>query len=652
MSQVTAPIRLPASTDAPEIAALEEDLRGGRRDWFKGSSSFLASLIFHMSAVILLALLTFDPPPDPAAHAVILEDIVEEPLDRPLEDELDQLEHLATEMSITHMPSAVAGLAGTAPASLSAPQLETKLLEDMIGPEVSQVDLQLINKPNDAMMQELPVGTQGAVNAVVGDYNEAMDRITQELVWMLDKGEVCVVWLFDQSESMKDDQQKIRARIHRVYDELGIVGVAKDEALTTGVASFGSGFELHTRTPTSEREAIDQAIAEIPVDPSGEEMTCQAVVETVNRHRRYAQIAKRQLAIILVTDESGNSDNNQRFLEDAIAACRRADCRVYVLGREAMFGYPEAKVRWQDPQNGNVHLLPIDRGPETALIEQLQTDGFGIRRDAMPSGYGPYEQVRLAKETGGIFFMLPGEESNINELNDHRYEVAAMEPYRPDLRPRRDLMREAMQDPLQAVLTKVIYDLNPYEESVSKVIEIRRFFSADFEQLRTQVRFEQAKMLTYIDYLDKAIEAIEKARTLRDASPSPRQQANYDLLYAQLLAYRVRAYEYGAYLTEFVKNPPQVPPPPSRAHEFRGWSLDTVDKLFAEEITKADIEHSRELLQEIIAEYPGTPWSSRAKWELERGFGIALVPSFFDTTRFPRRRGTGPAPPPTPIPKL
>lgn len=642
---------MPADAPAPEIPPLEDD-HGATNDLFRGSSSFLASLIFHMVLVIFLALLTFDPPKDRAAHAVILDDVVEEPLERPLEDELDELEHLATEMSITKMPSAVSGLAGMAPASLSAPQLETKLLEDMIGPQISQVDLQLINKPNDSLMKELPVGTQGVANVVVGDYNEAMDRLTQELVWMLDKGEVVAVWLFDQSESMKDDQAKIRQRIKRVYDELGIVGVAKDEALTTGVASYGGGFELHTRTPTSNREDIDAAIAEVPVDPSGEEMTCQAIIEAVNRHRRYAQIAKRQMAIILVTDESGNSDNNQRFLEDAIQACRRADARVYVLGREAMFGYPEAKVRWEDPQNGNIHLLPIDRGPETALIEQLQTDGFGIRRDAMPSGYGPYEQVRLARETGGIFFMLPGEEKNINELNDHRYDVAAMEPYRPDLRPRRDQARDAMQDPLQGVISKVIYDLNPYEESVANVIEIRRFFSPNFDQLSTQVRMEQAKMLTYIDYLDKAIAATEKAQPLRDASPSVRQQANFDLLYAQLLAYRVRAYEYGAYLTEFVKNPPPVPNPPTPKHEFRGWALDTVNKLSAESITQGDIEHSRELLKEIIEEHPGTPWASRAKWELERGFGIALVPSFFDTTRFPQRRGNGPAPPPTPIPKL
>ena len=32
-----------------------------------------------------------------------------------------------------------------------------------------------------------------------------------------------VVWLFDESDSMKDDQKEIRERFHKVYEELGLV---------------------------------------------------------------------------------------------------------------------------------------------------------------------------------------------------------------------------------------------------------------------------------------------------------------------------------------------------------------------------------------------------------------------------------------------
>ncbi|MFI4876735.1 MAG: hypothetical protein ACIALR_15400, partial [Blastopirellula sp. JB062] len=126
MTSVSTPAEMP--TDS----AAREDNSSFRRkrsygEWFRDSSSFLASLIFHMGAVILLALLTIEPMADQSKKAIVLEDIVEEPLERPLEEELDQLDLVATEMSITQMTNAVSGLSGAAAASLSAPQFETEL---------------------------------------------------------------------------------------------------------------------------------------------------------------------------------------------------------------------------------------------------------------------------------------------------------------------------------------------------------------------------------------------------------------------------------------------------------------------------------------------------------------------------------------------
>ncbi|MCC9608877.1 VWA domain-containing protein [Blastopirellula sp. JC732] len=608
----------------------------------------MASLIFHLALVILLALLTFDSAQDKGVREIILDEAAEEPLERLLEEDLHELTELATEMTVASMPEAVAGLAGMAPASLSAPQLQTELLDGPDAPEVAYVDIQLLTQPTETLMRELPVGTQGASNAVVSDYSEAMDRIAQELVWMLDKGEVVVLWVFDQSESMKDDQAKIRERIGRVYDELGIVGASKEEALTTAIASYGASFELHTPTPTSDRKEIDAAIASIPIDASGKEMTLPAIMEVIGRHKRYAQTAKRKMAVILVSDESGDPDGNQQYLEETIEAANIAKCSVYILGREAMFGYPYSHVRWENPRTGEVHWLPINRGPETGLIEQLQTDGFGKRYDSLTSGYGPYEQVRLAKETGGIFFMLPGEEKNLVALKDFKYDVEAMEPYRPDLRQRSDLMREATKDRLQTIMTKVIYDLNPYNKEVADIVQIRHRYSIEFPKLVEQVKVELGEMGPYVKYLDRAIAEVEKAKPLRDASPSYRQQANYDLLLAQLIAYRARAYEYGAYATEFMKKAPEQPKIPSSKHEFRAWERHTTKRLLAEEQTAEDVARSSKLLKEIMQEYAGTPWAERAKWELNRGFGCTFSPWIFDGTRFPDAKNA----PPIKVPKL
>ena len=136
---------------------------------------------------------------------------------------------------------------------------------------------------------------------------------------------------------------------------------------------------------------------------------CPAITARSTITKRIAR-GKRQMALIVVSDESGEPENNIQTLE---MAAKEMKCRTYFLGREAVFGYPHAYMNWRHPQTGVNHWLQVDRGPETAFVEQLQTNGFRRRRDAFSSGFGPYEQCRIARESGGIFFMLPTVEKDL-----------------------------------------------------------------------------------------------------------------------------------------------------------------------------------------------------------------------------------------------
>src|SRR5690606_11507079 len=151
----------------------------------------------------------------------------------------------------------------------------------------------------------------------------------------------------------------------------------------------------------------------------------------------FAKSGHRQMALILVTDESGEHDDNNQYTEPMVQAALAAKCRVYTLGREAVFGYPYAHISWRHPQTGHVHWLPINRGAGTGLVEHLQAEGCRRRYDAHSSGFGPYEQVRLAQQTGGIFFMLPSVEAKlVRKEEKRRYELEAMRAYQPDIRSR------------------------------------------------------------------------------------------------------------------------------------------------------------------------------------------------------------------------
>jgi hypothetical protein len=373
---------------------------------------------------------------------------------------------------------------------------------------------------------------------------------------------------------------------------------------------------------------------------------CQSVGTAIRLHRQYSK--NRQMAMVLVTDESGDPENNNRFLEAAIAEAKAAKCRIYVMGRESVFGYPYAFMRWPHPQTGNVHWLRVDRGPETAFVEQLQTNGFRRRHDAFSSGFGSYEQTRMAQQTGGIFFMLPSVETNLvrGDADKRRYQLEAMYSYQPDLRSRLVQFVDRDRYPLRTFLWKVVNDLNPYRPEVAEIIDVRMAFSRNPQQFVQQARESQAKAKVYLDYLATTQLVLEEASEHRRQEVSPRWMANYDLIHAQVIAYQARIYEYGASLEAFLQNPKIVPfnRPPNLT--LSHWDVVTRKETITGPISQPYVDKATELFELVISRHPGTPWAERAAQELKRGYGIDLRPDYDPP---PRRRVSGPV---IPIPKL
>ena len=135
---------------------------------------------------------------------------------------------------------------------------------------------------------------------------------------------------------------------------------------------------------------------------------------------------------------------------------------------------------------------------------------------------------------------------------------------------------------------------------------------------------------------------------LRQQETSPRWQANYDLIYAQTIAYQARIYEYGAYLETFIRKPKVVPFQKGPNTKLSHWDITTRKQLVAASVSQPYIDKATTMFQQVIKNNPGTPWAERARSELARGFGIDLVPDYVSTLRRPRVSGR----PIQPIPKL
>ena len=622
----------------------------GRRGLLRSGSACGISMIFHAVVLIVLGLFTLEP-----TIAVMLNSIISPPVDRvkeqelvsvELEEELDPAEEI-TEQVVSSAPAV--GVTGGTVGSMPQVRLSQEIVE-RFDSDTSLVDVSspMLQMPSTTrLIAQLPEGALGDPRQIVDNYQQAMDRITQEVMWMLDQSDVMLIWCFDQSESMKNDQQEIRSRINRVYDELGLSEKAKGDHLVTAITSYGQGFIRHTDRPTGNLTVIRRAIDSVPIDLSGKEMMCEAVGASIRIHRQFAK--RRQMALVLVTDESGDPLSNNKYLESAVAEAKAAKCPVYVLGRESVFGYPYAYMSWNHPQTGNNHWLQIDRGPETAFVEQLQTNGFHRRHDAFSSGFGPYEQARLAQQTGGIFFMLPSVETNLvrGNADKRRYELEAMYSYQPDLRSRLEQFADRDRFPLRTFLWQVISDLNPYDPDAAKIINMRMTFSRTPQQFVIQARESQAKARIYIEYLSAAQRVMEEAAEFRQQETSPRWQANYDLIYAQIVAYQARIYEYGATLEAFLQQPKVVPlqKPPNLT--LVHWDIAGRRETIAGPVSQPYIEKASALFQEVIKNHPGTPWAERAAQELKRGYGVDVRPDYHGP---PRRIPAGT--PRVPIPKL
>ncbi|MDB5337313.1 MAG: hypothetical protein JWN70_2932 [Planctomycetaceae bacterium] len=574
----------------------------------------------------------------------------EERVQEQFEQEIEKATEAATSMTYVAGGSVSGAVGGSGAPAVSQRAIEaSESLKDAdIHVNVGVMD---INGISD-LGTDLGEGeVSGEVGAAVEGYGTALSRVTQEIVRHMRTSKVLVVWLFDESESMTDDQKEIRDQFHKVYDELGIVekqdkdikaAASKEkEILQTVIWGYGNKVDELMKGPSSDLKEIKKAIDSIQKDESGKENTCMAINYVIDKFGAQARRQKRKLLIVLVTDESGTDGQN---IDATIDKVKRYETPVYIMGREAVFGYPYARLRWIDPKTQLHFWLTIDRGPETAMPEALQTDGLHARHDAFSSGFGPYEQVRIAKESGGIFFVLPGEEENLigqDAIDKRKFAFYDLKEYLPWLVSRREYVEDRKKSKFRETLWEVISALNPHTDPELNIQESHYPFTKEEFQKAGQVSFTRG--VRALAMMSEAEKRLQKIRPLRASEESTRWRANYDLIHAQILAYRVRLFQALLALDQHAKSP-MVP----KSKLSNEWHLQRTPKMLAPDAqvvkaTKIDMEElkkqeaeAREMLAKVVKDHPNTPWSNRANFELQYGFGFQIIEGFRD----PRYRDT------------
>ena len=462
----------------------------------------------------------------------------------------------------------------------------------------------------------------GDVTFEAKDVGQALDQLAREILRHLSQHKLTVVWLFDESGSMKDDQQAIKDKFDRVASELKL-NVDSDKksaaALTHAIVGFGNAIHYDLKKPTIDIDAIGTAIDRLRVDETGTENTMQALADVVNTYAKLIT-KERRLLIVLVTDESGDDGT---YVEEARQLIVGRGVPLYVIGRQSLFGYDRAHLLYVDPVTKDHYWPAIKRGPETAGLECLQFDGLHDRWDEQPSGFAPYELARLAKDSGGIYFLLPSEENMRVRQREKAYSMATLKEYVPDYESRMAYIARREKSDLRRPLYDIIQLTSGNKEFQ---FTHRRHYPIEYGPLVEAIAAEGPKVQLRLAKLIDIEKRLRALKDKRDREPDKRWQAHYDLMLAEIVTYQVKAYEYLACLDEMVallkQNKLQTKAKPIPNKLTVEWVIDhSKDRKAPKEETEKKYAQAMALLQDVIKRHPKTPWADLAQDEISRGFG-------------------------------
>jgi len=600
--------------------------------------SWFTSFGLHALLLFCLAAVTLALPrgPEELALSYVLQEFLdEEPLTQEFLVSEEPLEEVG---ALSQAGDASARAAGLVIADQSLVIFEQETITDFGQRLTVEIDDPIFQGPE--LTDDLPaqglgsVGTSGAVGAI--------DLITYEILASVEQRPTLVVWLFDQSGSLRDERAEILKRFRGIYKQLGIIEAAndpafekeKDKPLLTAVVGFGEMPVLLTSEPTDRIEEVEAAIRAIKDDQTGRENVFLAVSMVAKKYRSYRRPrhGDRNVMIVVFTDESGD---DLEAADATISYCRKQAMPVYVVGRPAPLGREKAYVKWIDPDpnfDQRPQWVPVNLGPETVMLERLKLRflGSGGKEDFIDSGHGPYALTRLCFETGGMYYSahpnrVVGRTVGKRETKELAAHISAffdpkvMRRYQPDYISVQEYQNRLSKNrACRALVEAAQLSWTSPIENVRK-----RFPKRDEAALAAILSRAQRTAADIQPKIDHLLRILSSGEPDREKIESPRWQAGYDLAIGRVLAMKVRADGYNMILARAKQG--MV----FQKKKNNTWVL-VVDDSFDSSSLKVLAKKARGLLERVIEEHPGTPWAWLADKELESPLGWRWQESYTD----------------------
>ncbi len=484
-------------------------------------------------------------------------------------------------------------------------------------------------------MYDIPEGIEVDQRMVVKGTNgtsvvqleSALDLVTWEIAKNLEERKVLVVWLLDASGSLIEQRKVIAKRLGRIYGELDALKKIgqiprRDQPILSGVVTFGERTNFITRDPTDDIAVIQKAVEEAPTDQTGVENVFTAVTQITKLWSKYRTRNGRQMMIVTVTDEAG--DDFSQSLELAIARCRHFGAKAYVIGPSAVFGRRQGFVSYVAPENGQTYQLPIDLGPETAMMENVDLPFWfeGPQYTYLSSGFAPYALARMVNETGGVYFMTNmTTTTGLSPLGV--FDSLQLKPFQPDYGYSSidQYAKDLQKHPLRRAVVNASILSRQFKAKGTPRLDIR-VTAQNFRQTASNAQRIVAESQLMIDNVLQAFPpGLEKEYK---KEPSARWRMAYSLSYGRLLAQKTRCLEYN-YACAHLKNDLSEQDINTRVNR---WIFRPDTEINYASNMKRVAKQATELLARVAEEAPGTPWGVLASRELKDPLGIKIVERF------------------------
>ncbi|BBO34980.1 vWA domain-containing protein [Lacipirellula parvula] len=614
---------------APPLADGDVDIPRATRFIRGDSAAWATSLLVHAAALTAMTVASLAIP------------IVQAPVDLALESfELPEPAPLSDEFASSDVASSEIGAMGTGGVSGAlasgvdfSEQSIVMEQADLLADTGNRVAVELGTEISQGPQFLSTVSVQGAGSVGSSGAEGAIDRLTHEILTSLEQRPTMVVWMFDQSGSLREERERVIKRFQRIYEELGVIDAAdnpafrrhKDKPLLTAVVGFGAEPTMLTKEPTDRMEEIKQAIKRISDDETGQENVFRAVGMVAEKFRTYrsAKNGKRHVMIVVFTDEAGD---DIPLVDDTVSVCRKYAMPVYVVGRPAPFGRDTAYVKYIDPDpkfDQRPQWVPVSLGPESLMPEalKLRFADQGNDDELLDSGFGPYALTRLCYETGGLYFTshpnrvvgrhISGDETkNLSAHIAMFFDADAMRRYQPDYVPAQEYARLLQTNRARSALIQAAQ-----MSWTSPMENVRlRFPKRDEAELAQALSLAQRSAAILQPKLDAICQTLLAGEPDRAKLEEPRWQAGYDLALGRALAVKTRTDGYNVLLAEAKQGKA------FKDDRNNTWVLRP-DKAFANTSLEKLAGKAEEYLTRVTKDHPGTPWAAMAERELSTPLG-------------------------------